>query len=91
MESETKLTVSLVIPFLFNFSKKLDFGEKFKVTLAVENLCKIYLSYVSRETTQKHVDDVFKIFKAAFAEFKQKYLGSVFYETLAIYTLLGPR
>lgn len=91
MESESQPTVSLILPFLFNFSKKLDSDEKEKSVLLAKNLCEIHLSSVDETIVRKHVEEVFKIFKVFFLDFKSKYLESKFYDTLAISTLLDPR
>lgn len=91
MESESQPTISLIIPFLFNFAKILVSDEKIKVASLAEKLCKIHLSVVNVEDVRTHVEKVFKVFNECFIDFKTKYLQSKFYENLAISTLLDSR
>lgn len=91
MESECLPTISLIIPFLFNFTKILESDEKIKVASFAEKLCKIHLSVVNADEVRTHVEKVFEVFKECFINFKAKYLDSEFYEKLAISTLLDPR
>lgn len=91
MEAESQPTVSLILPFVFNFTKRLDSSERLIVAAKAEKLCKIHLSTVNSDDVQLRVDKVFATFKECFVAFKAKYLDSKFYDTLAISTLLDPR
>lgn len=91
LESDSQPTISLILPFLFNFSKKLDSTETEKVILKTEILCKVHFSVVSKEEVRENVALVFKAFKKSFSAFKAKYLHTEFYERLAVSTLLDPR
>lgn len=91
MESDSQPTVSLIIPFVFNFFKKLESEEKNIVILKAQELCKVYFSVVETQEVKKHVETVFTAFKNCFLDFQKKYLGSKYYDNLAISTLLDPR
>lgn len=91
LESDSQPTISLILPFLFNFSKKLDSIEKEKVIFKAETLCKVHFSVVSKEEVEKNVTLVFRAFKKSFSTFKAKYLKTEYYERLAVSTLLDPR
>ena len=91
MESESQPTISLILPFLFNFTKKLESAEKDNVAVQSETLCKKYFSSVEMKDVKAVVNVVFDTFKEAFIDFKVKYLESKFYDKLALSTLLDPR
>lgn len=91
MESDSEPTASLILPTLFNFSKRLASGENFEVATNAAKLCEVYLSTVNKTQVQLYVDQVFRIFETSFQDFKDKYLGCSYYETLAIATMLDPR
>ena len=91
MESDSEPTASLILPVVFNFSKRLDSMENFDVAIKAVKLCKDHLSNVDERKVREYVDEVFEIFKVAFEDMKKKYLYSHFYDTLAIATMLDPR
>lgn len=91
MESESQPTVSFILPFVFNFDKRLDSDVKLAVIAKAMKLCKVHLSIVDFDEVRTCVEQVFVTFKESFAAFKSKYVDSKYYDTLAIATLLDPR
>lgn len=70
MESDTNPTASLILPVLFNFSKRLESNENVQVAKKAEELCKMHLSSVDRVQVQTFVDEILKIFKKTFLHSK---------------------
>lgn len=92
LESDCEPTLSLILPFIHNFSNRL-FSSSVKETIfqKTKTIILQHFSFVNEENVKNSIDNVFIAFENTFQDFQRKYTSKEMHERLAIATLLDPR